>query len=296
MRTLVLVVALAGCGSSGDTCGPGTHAEGGQCLVGATGGSYEVRIAATSLPADGYSAVPVLALGTRADGTPAADAVVLSLTAAGAGTLKPAMLTLTPLGATSYFVPCDAATSGSCLGMFQVTLALASAPSTVVARSWPVTLVQPTGVGTPAPCQGGGNVVFFDGDAQDFVHPGRDTITQGVWSARSMGTMPSDITIDVTPSQAGQGSDWSLEFSSLQLNMPLAAQVYSDAQRAPFAMPNHPGLEVSGDGRGCNEIAGRFQVESLQLAGTTLKSFTATFEQHCEAGTSALRGCVHFEQ
>jgi hypothetical protein len=32
------------------------------------------------------------------------------------------------------------------------------------------------------------------------------------------------------------------------------------------------------------------------MNGSSLQSFTATFEQHCEGGSAALRGCVHWEQ
>jgi hypothetical protein len=82
----------------------------------------------------------------------------------------------------------------------------------------------------------------------------------------------------------------------LQLNKPLDAQVYSDAQRDPFEMPGHPGLSITGDGRGCNTLTGSFQIEDLTMTGATVTSFTATFEQHCEGGGAALRGCVHFQQ
>jgi hypothetical protein len=281
-----------------ETCGPGTHDDGsGSCVADASGGpTYQVRVPVTTVGADGYSRIPLFVIGTNADGTPATDTVVLSTSIPGEGTLAPSTLAVSNVGTDAYFTPCNSAQNPSCLGTFVVDLALASAPTVVVAHSEPITLVAPTGVGSSAPCLAGGNVVFFDGDAGDYIHPGIDTITQGTWGLQSSGTTPSTVHVSLTPSQSNQGLWWDLYFSSLQLNQPLDTQVYTDAQREPFAAPGHPGLEVTGDGRGCNTLTGSFQIEDLTMSGSTVQSFTATFEQHCEGGTAALRGCVHFEQ
>jgi hypothetical protein len=77
---------------------------------------------------------------------------------------------------------------------------------------------------------------------------------------------------------------------------PLTTKVYQDAERLPFASPGHPGIEITGDGKGCNQILGAFQIHELSIVGTTLKSLTATFEQSCEKTAPSLRGCVHFSQ
>ena len=42
-------------------------------------------------------------------------------------------------------------------------------------------------------------------------------------------------------------------------------------------------------------VTGKFQIEDLYVTGSGLKSFTATFEHHCEGLSSAVRGCVHYE-
>jgi hypothetical protein len=288
---VALVAALAaGCGH-GETCGPGTHDSHGQCLADA---AYEVRLPNQDIVADGISKVPVLAIGTAVDGTPATDQVVLGTTLNGAGTLSPPSFALGPIGTQSWFTPCSS-TNPACTGTFQITLALASTPAVVLAKSWPLTLKAPTGVGSAAPCQVGGNVVFYDGDSTDYIHPGTDTITQAVWNPTiSPASSPYDVAVNLTPSSSAQGSNWSLNFSTRQLNQPMAAQVYLNAERAPFASPGHPGIDIYGSGRGCNTITGKFQVEQLQVSGGALTSFTATFEQHCEGGASALRGCVHY--
>jgi len=41
---------------------------------------------------------------------------------------------------------------------------------------------------------------------------------------------------------------------------------YEGAQRFAFHSPTRPGIDVSGDGRGCNRDAGRFLVSELVFA------------------------------
>jgi hypothetical protein len=280
-------------GGASVTCGSGTRLVSGECVPTPDGGAagFIVRVGVTTIGADGYSTVPVSIIGTAADGSPSTATVVLDTSRAGAGTISPSTLTLTPSGATAYFTPCSTAASSWCAGTMRITLALASAPNTVVADSQEITLVAPSGVGSDSPCLAGGNVIFFKGDAGDYVYSGVETITQGKWSATAS---TSEVHISVTPSDESQGLWWDLYFDTSELSAPISTQVYEGAERWPFESSGHPGLDVSGDGRGCNTVTGRFQVESLVTSNGSLTSFTATFEHHCEGGTSALRGCVHY--
>jgi hypothetical protein len=150
----------------------------------------------------------------------------------------------------------------------------------------------PPDLGSDLPCLVGGNVIFFDGDPGSYVHPGKDTITQGLWSASAS---TSTVHVGVTPTDPAQGLWWDLYFDSSQLVTPaLATRIYLGAERWPFQSAGHPGLDISGDGRGCNTVTGSFQIEGLEMSGGALTSFTATFEHHCEGGAAALRGCVHW--
>lgn len=49
-------------------------------------------------------------------------------------------------------------------------------------------------------------------------------------------------------------------------------------------------------GRGCNTIAGRFQVHQFELDGTAVSRALVSFEQHCENGAAMLSGCVRYER
>jgi hypothetical protein len=45
---------------------------------------------------------------------------------------------------------------------------------------------------------------------------------------------------------------------------------------------------------GCNTIAGDFQIQKLVWENAKLRELIAVFDQHCEAGVTSLRGCIHF--
>jgi hypothetical protein len=64
---------------------------------------------------------------------------------------------------------------------------------------------------------------------------------------------------------------------------------YEGATR--FNQIGTPGLDVFGDGRGCNAVTGRFDVfEAVFGPNGYIERFHAQFEQHCEGGEPALRG------
>ncbi len=269
-------------------CGAGTHVSGTTCVPDVTppSGGYQLRVITNQIPADGYSKIPVLAIGTNVDGTPSTAMVVLNTSRAGAGTFMPTAPTLGTLGATSYYTACNFTTPG-CVGPVTLTLALASAPTTPVA-SVDVELVMPMGVGTAAPCLTGGNRMFFDGN--DYIYNGMLLVgSEAGWS----GSSTTDH-ISVNVDGPSSSSWWYLEFDASDLPVDLEAGVYEGAERYPFQAPGHPGLSISGSGRGCNTLTGKFQVHEHARDATGLVRATVSFEQHCEGGPGAVRGCVHF--
>jgi hypothetical protein len=68
---------------------------------------------------------------------------------------------------------------------------------------------------------------------------------------------------------------------------------YLRATRWPFQSPSSPGLDISGDGRGCNTLAGHFKVQEIRynLSGG-VDLFRATFEQYCGSSGGPLNGEV----
>ena len=87
---------------------------------------------------------------------------------------------------------------------------------------------------------------------------------------------------------------WDADFAAPN-GQPLTVGSYTGAARFPFQSPSQPGLDVAGDGRGCNTLTGSFNVLEISY-GTNgnIASFDATFEQHCEGATPALRGELRF--
>ena len=69
---------------------------------------------------------------------------------------------------------------------------------------------------------------------------------------------------------------------------------YEGAVRYPFQSAGQPGLSVSGDGRGCNTVTGRFDVLDVAFGPNGyIERLHARFEQHCEGGVPALYGEVN---
>lgn len=276
-------------GAGGLSCGTGTHEVDGLCVPDGSS-TYEVRVYSSDVSADGHTKTPVLVIGTKPDGTPATDRIVLNTDRPGAGQFVDPSPVVGPLGTTAYFVPCNATTPG-CTGPLRLTLALADDPSTVLAGV-DINLIEPSGVANTAPCMVASKAMYFDGN--DYIYNGTLTVTQAVWSDNAA---TNSIAIHLDPSGQSQGLWWDLDFDSRQLGTDLLPGVYEMAERAPFASPDHPGLEVTGDGRGCNTLTGRFQVHYFELAPGNMKIQRAlvSFEQHCEGGTNMLSGCVRYD-
>jgi hypothetical protein len=65
----------------------------------------------------------------------------------------------------------------------------------------------------------------------------------------------------------------------------LVVGAYNGAVRYPFNSASEPGLDVSGNGRGCNTVSGEFFIDDIASSGTTLTRFAARWVHRCEGGT-----------
>lgn len=84
-----------------------------------------------------------------------------------------------------------------------------------------------------------------------------------------------------------------------QLGHPLRVGVYENAMRASFAEPGRPGLDISFQHRGSNQLSGRFEIldiayTDLGTNGWRLDRFQMTFEQHSEHVVPAMRGRITY--
>jgi hypothetical protein len=89
--------------------------------------------------------------------------------------------------------------------------------------------------------------------------------------------------------------DWTADLAAPRGDV-LRPGVYRDAERAPFRTGRAPGLDVSGDGRGCNEVYGQFTINQIATDDSgAVTLLDASFTQHCESATApALKGTVKF--
>ena len=136
----------------------------------------------------------------------------------------------------------------------------------------------------------------FVSEPGDYIGQGETRmyfLEDGKWNARvDLGVAePNHVVVSVFPHNFAEGWWWTLNFSAPQGHS-LKPGAYEDARRWPFAGAQ-PGLDFSGTGRGCNTLTGRFVIRELVVGpGNTLDRFHATFEQHCEGASPALRGEV----
>ncbi len=88
---------------------------------------------------------------------------------------------------------------------------------------------------------------------------------------------------------------WSIDLAAPK-GEKLHRGMYYDAERAAFRTGSAPGLDVSGNHRGCNEIYGSFAINQIATnASGKVIMLDATFTQHCESPTApALKGRVMF--
>lgn len=85
---------------------------------------------------------------------------------------------------------------------------------------------------------------------------------------------------------------WTLDLAAPEGQV-LGERGYPDATRYPFQGPGEPGLDFSGDGRGCNSLTGSFTVQDLVLENaSTIARVHVTFTQVCEGFMPALTGEV----
>lgn len=146
------------------------------------------------------------------------------------------------------------------------------------------------GIGNACDPVQGATFIYFDSQPGDYIGGGQQamyTLADGTISA-------SGSTNHVTLRFNGGSTWWYLDFAQAS-GQDLGVGMFERAARYPFQSPTQPGLSVSGSGRGCNTLTGRFEILEFTLKPDgSLKNFAVDFEQHCEGGTPALVGVVRY--
>jgi len=147
-----------------------------------------------------------------------------------------------------------------------------------------------TRAGTIADEDGSATFLAFRSQHGDYIGQGQTWTLTPTDGTLTLATGTGSVSVQF------QGSRWwSLRFGSPTGNL-LTPGVYEGATRWPFESPTKPGLDVSGDGRGCNTLTGRFVVLEAQYGPShDVQRLAIDFEQHCEGSPPALYGSVRYQ-
>lgn len=128
----------------------------------------------------------------------------------------------------------------------------------------------------------------YTSDAGDYIGQGVAQTHQGATSTFSLRSYGDGVQYDVS----GKREYWTAQLTPPDGEQFEAGHTYQ-AERSHGA--SVAGLDVFGDGRGCNTVTGEITVTRLARGDDgAIKAFAATFVQHCEGGGPALRGTIHY--
>jgi hypothetical protein len=140
-----------------------------------------------------------------------------------------------------------------------------------------------------------GTFLYFNSQPGDYIGGGVEQLYTAADTSFNASLQPGGGYFHASVIQGPYTHWWYVDIAAAP-GEPLQIGSYTGAERASFRSPGHPGLDISGDGRGCNTLSGQFDVNDLQFAPTgELLVFDATFEQHCEGGPAALFGRIRIE-
>jgi len=137
--------------------------------------------------------------------------------------------------------------------------------------------------------------LYLNSQPGDYVGQG---VTQTLTAADGTFTVTNNIStseVSVFFNTPGYTQFWTLQFGSPE-SMKFGSGQYVGAQRTAFRSPTHSGIDVSGDGRGCDGDTGQFLVSNFVLAKDgTVARLAIDFEQHCEGASPALYGSLRYD-
>jgi hypothetical protein len=147
-----------------------------------------------------------------------------------------------------------------------------------------------------AAASSGSTSFAYTSQAGDYIGQGQSrTFTASATTSVAVTGNREHIAVSVD--DATSGSWWYAQLSA-GAGDTLHPGTYTGAERDSFRTGRSPGLDAYGDGRGCNEVFGRFTVNQIAFddAGQ-LTMADITFVQNCESASApAFIGTVHLNQ
>ena len=129
---------------------------------------------------------------------------------------------------------------------------------------------------------------YLDSEADAYVGDGQQLTfpaAQVQVSSRGSGTLAGNTARFVVGVFPDQFEMW---FATPAADAHFSVGTYTDVVRFG-ASPDNPGLDVFGQGRGCNTVGGRFTVLEVAYSGDVITSFAARFQMECESAGAAAR-------
>lgn len=126
--------------------------------------------------------------------------------------------------------------------------------------------------------------------AGDYIGDGKSASYKAPDTALRISGTAEDVTVELPD------GNWEVQLAAPK-GEKLHPGVYRDAERADFRTGRAPGLDVTGEHRGCNRVWGQFSVHQIETdAAGDVTRLDATFTQHCESATApALKGTVRYD-
>lgn len=161
-----------------------------------------------------------------------------------------------------------------------VPAALVAAPDTYTVAMNERLFVGPTGRTT----------LSMQSDVGDYIGLGKTYTLDPVGGTFTASGINDGVRFAYSGNEPVNASWWNLAFAGPQ-GSGLQVGTYADVVRYPFQPPTAAGMDISGEGRGSNELSGTFRVLAVAYdSDGVAERFHATFEQHGEHAGPALRG------
>lgn len=177
-------------------------------------------------------------------------------------------------------------------GLGLLAIGVAGTTGTAAADTTGRTVREPRPVHAPAPpadqriaspdVAAARSTVTMVSESGDWVGAGTSRLWRTPRDSITTGGSKSLLGVSVS----GASGSFTLDFAAPN-GRRLEPGFYGGAQRYPFEEAGTPGLDVSGDGRGCNEVSGRFWVLDLSRDHSRV---WVVYEEHCEGGQPAVFG------
>lgn len=139
--------------------------------------------------------------------------------------------------------------------------------------------------------------LYYKSMPGDWIGAGQERlVTSGEASIYANRNYHQGVSFNINTNGPWPGQQWwYLDFAAPN-RQTITEGNYESATRFPFQPVSGAGLSLSGNGRGCNTLTGRFTVlEAVYDASGKVQRFAADFEQHCEGLTPALFGQIRYK-